>query len=165
MERQAIPLNTIDHLLWSDTKSRPAILSPTLSHLVALCNTLHKHHSLISPLRPLPHIFHNPKFPPGLNIKAFCWWTNKGLYPIGHFLSPAGSLTLKHCRKTLEMPNSEMFHKLPTSLTQFGLTGMNHLKSPHTSIGARTPWIRGGGISLIYSSLAGKVILPAYAWA
>lgn len=91
MERQAIPLNTIDYLLWCDTKSRPAIMSPTLSHSIALCSKLYSRHYLISP------------------IKALQWWTDKGLYRIGHFLSPAGPLTLSHCRKKLEMPDLELF--------------------------------------------------------
>lgn len=66
MEREAVPLNTIDYLLWSDPKRRPAIMAPTLSHSVALCSKLFIQHSLISPLKPLAHPFNNPNFPPGL---------------------------------------------------------------------------------------------------
>lgn len=109
MERKAIPHNTIDFLLWCDPKNRLAIMSPTLSHSIALCSKLYTRHSLTFTLKSLAHIFHNTNFPLGVNIQAFRWWTDKGLYRIGHFLSPAGHLTLSHCRKKLDMPETEVF--------------------------------------------------------
>lgn len=109
MERWATPLNTINFLLWCDSKQRPAIMAPTLSHSISLSSKLFTHTSIISPLRPLSHIFHNIKFPPELNIQAFRWWTDKGLYRIGHFLTKTGPLTLSYCKHKLDMPNMEQF--------------------------------------------------------
>lgn len=82
----AIPNFTIDFLLWRPPRSRPPILSLTLSHSVALCDSLHNR-NLTSKWQPLAHIFHNPQFPPGMDIKAFQWWLDKGLYRIGHFFN------------------------------------------------------------------------------
>lgn len=80
IERQAVPNFTIDYLIWLPPKSRPPILSPTLSHSLVLCDSLHKFITLTSRWQPLAHIFNNPLFLPGLNIKAFQWWLDKSLY-------------------------------------------------------------------------------------
>lgn len=77
IERQAVPHHTIDYLLWSLPRLRPAILVPTLSHTLALWDRLQKHSALTSDFRPLAHLFRNPEFPPGQNILAFKWWLNK----------------------------------------------------------------------------------------
>lgn len=84
IERQAVPLHTLDFLLWSPKKLRPPILSPTLSHSFALWDRLKSNNRLTSPTTPLQHLFHNPDFPPGLNISDFKWWLDKGMYRIGH---------------------------------------------------------------------------------
>lgn len=86
MERQAVPNYTLDYLLWCPPKSRPPILSPTLSHSIALCDVLHKSPKICSELHPLTHIFHNPLYPPGMDIRAFQRWLHKGLFRIGHLL-------------------------------------------------------------------------------
>lgn len=75
---------------------------------VALCDTLHKQCSLISYIRPLADIFHNPSFPPGMNIQAFSWWLNKGLFSYRTFNS-MGPISLGYCLSKLEMPISEKF--------------------------------------------------------
>lgn len=90
-------------------KDRPPILSPSLSHSMALCDTLYKKHYLTSPWLPLAHIFHNPQFQPGMNIEAFRWWLDKGLYRIGQFFINSGPISLKYCISKLEMPASETF--------------------------------------------------------
>lgn len=109
IERRATPLNTLDYLLWCDPKIRPAIMAPTLSHSISLSTKLFRQATLTSPLKPLSHIFHNADFPPGVNIQAFRWWTDKGLYRIAHFLTSSGSLTLSYCKNKLDMPDSERF--------------------------------------------------------
>lgn len=57
-------------------------MAPTLSQSFVLWDRVH---TLVSNFTPLDHLFHNPTFPPGLEIRAFKWWTDKGLYYIGHF--------------------------------------------------------------------------------
>lgn len=42
--------------------------------------------SLTCDIQPLNHIFHNPWFPPGIDIGAFKWRLAKGMYHIGYFL-------------------------------------------------------------------------------
>lgn len=95
-------------------KSRPPILSPTLSYSLALCDSLHKLNTITSKWQPLAHIFNNPLFPPGIDIKAFQWWLDKGLYRIGHFVNSSGSLKLAQCISKLEMPPTEKccFHQI-----------------------------------------------------
>lgn len=94
MERQSTPRHTIAYFIWCPKKSRPPILAPTLSHSMALCDALLANPTLTSELRPLTYLLHNPLFPPGLDIRAFQWWLNKGLFRLGHFLSSMGPLTL-----------------------------------------------------------------------
>lgn len=84
-------------------------MSPILSHSLALCDEISQLPSLTSEIRPLVHIFHNPQFLPGMDIKSFQWWLDKGMYHIGHYFSIAGSLSMKHCINKLELPNSERF--------------------------------------------------------
>lgn len=60
IERQATPNHTLDFLVWSPQKNRPPILSPTLSHSMTLCDSLHKRNSLTSAWHPFSHIV-----PPG----------------------------------------------------------------------------------------------------
>lgn len=87
MERQVIPRHTIDFLVWSP----PMQATNTDPHSFPLYGPLwlptQIPPALVPELRPLMHIFHNPKFPPGQDINAFQWWTNKGLFRIGHLFS------------------------------------------------------------------------------
>lgn len=108
IDKQAIPNFTIDFLNWRPPKSRPPILYPTLSHSIALCDSLHKLNSITPWWHPLSHIFHNS--PLGMDIKAFQWWLDKGLYRIGHYFNSNGPLKLSYCITKLEMPPSEKFH-------------------------------------------------------
>ena len=109
MEKAVTPGFTLDFLLWNHPRNRPPILAPTLSHSMSLCDSLHKLPSLVSHWHPLAHIFHNSRFQPGLDIVAFKWWLDKGLYRIGHFFNSNGPLTLGYCISKLEMPPSEKF--------------------------------------------------------
>lgn len=84
-------------------------MSPTLSHPLKLLDELSQIPSLTSEIFPLAHIFHNPQFLPGMDIKSFQLWLDKGMYRIGHYLSVAGPLILKHCINKLELPISERF--------------------------------------------------------
>lgn len=97
LERQAAPNFTLDYLLWCPQKRRPPILFPSLSHSYALWDCFPNVPALVSKGQPLAHIFHNPNFTPGMNIKAFRWWLDKGLYCIGHFFTAKCPLTLDHC--------------------------------------------------------------------
>lgn len=165
MERQAIPLHTIDYLAWTPHKHRPPIMAPTLSHSMALCDFLYKSPNLISELCPLAHIFNNPHFPPGQDIRAFQWWTNKGLFRIGHFLSLMGPLTADHCSRNLEMPPSERFHL--HQIRHFILS-LWTTKPKTLHITAYEQWCSGvmdqrGGISKIYASLTENIEKPSYA--
>lgn len=107
MERQAVLHHMIDYLLWCPCSQWPPIMAPMLLNTLALCDTLHKQKSLVFPLKPLAHIFHNPEFIPGLNISAFTWWLNKGMFRIGHIFTSSGPLTLNDCTYKLEMANAE----------------------------------------------------------
>lgn len=73
IERQAVPSHTLDYLLWTPSNSRPPIMAPTLSHSFRLWDSLIQNSALTSQLRPLSHIFRNPLFKPGLDIKSFQW--------------------------------------------------------------------------------------------
>lgn len=97
MERQATPNHTLDYLLWCPSKLRPPILAPTLSHSFTLWDSLREHSQLTSPIKPLSHIFHNPHFPPGIDIRVFKWWLDKGLYRIDHFFLPSDPLSKAYC--------------------------------------------------------------------
>lgn len=100
MERQAVPSHTIDYLVWVPPKNKPPILSTSLSHSMAICDTLYKSPSLVSVFRPLTHLFHNSQFPPGQDI---C------LYRIAHFMTSIDPLLASHCISKLNMPASERF--------------------------------------------------------
>lgn len=65
--------------------------------------------ALVSAFTPLDHLFHYPSFPPGMEIRAFKWWMDKGLYRIGHFYLYIGLVTMTHCINNLEMPHTEWF--------------------------------------------------------
>lgn len=84
MERQVVPSCTLDFLLWC-----PPILSPSLSHALAIWDTLRNSPSLVSQSKPLAHIFCNLEFRPGIDIRAFQWWLDKGMYRIGHYFTSA----------------------------------------------------------------------------
>lgn len=59
---------------------------PNRSHTCfSLWDNLRHHSQLTSKLESLMHLFQNPVFPPRMEIKAFSWWLNKGLFRIGHF--------------------------------------------------------------------------------
>lgn len=92
MERQTTPNHTHDYLMWCPVKAQPPMLAPTLSHSFTLWDSLRiwNHSQIVSPIRPPSHIFHNPLFPPGLDIRAFKCWLDKGLYRIGHYFLPTG---------------------------------------------------------------------------
>lgn len=156
MERQAVPLHTIDFLAWVPPKIRPPIMASTLSHSMALCDTLYKSPYLISDLHPLVHLLHNPRFPHSQDIQAFQWWTNKGLFRIGHFLSSMGPLTANHCISKLNMPPSE---RLWLHQIQHFISILWASKPDPPRITTYLKWCSGfmdqrGGISMIYASLA-----------
>lgn len=140
------------------------ILSSGLSHSISLSTRLLKQSSMASPMKPLAHIFHNAEFPPGVNIKAFKWWTDKGLYRIGHFFTTTGPITLTYCQNTLEKPDSEKFRF--TQISHFlHSIWRNNLNS--LSITPYEHWCANiqdqkGGISLIYSALMTKSDKPVY---
>lgn len=115
MERQAVPSFTIDFLLWCPPQSRPPILSPSLSQSLRIWDTLRKDPSLVSQSKPLAHIFRNPDFHPGLDIKAFQWWLDRGMYRIGNYFTSAGPISLAHCIKHLDLPISERFRYMQLS--------------------------------------------------
>lgn len=108
MEKQAIPSFMIDFLLWGPLKERSLIKVPTLSHSFALWDRLRFNTLLISKFTPLAHIFHNPDFPPGMDIRAFKWWTDKGLYHNGVLFYLSRPLLSQSSTK-LDMPPSERF--------------------------------------------------------
>lgn len=164
MECQAVPLHTIDFLIWSPAKLRPPILAPTLSHSLALCDQLHKIPSLISTLRPLTHIFHNPDFPPRINILAFSWWLNKGLLRIGNYFTSTGPISIAFCSSKLEMPPTEWFRY--TQILHF-LHSIWPNKSEPPRVTTYESWCldivdQRGGISIIYSFLASVTSKPPY---
>lgn len=67
---------------------------------------MHSNPLLISKLTPFVHI-HITDFPPGMDIRAFNWWMDKGLY---HILYHQDPLTLSNCCAKLEMPPSRRFY-------------------------------------------------------
>lgn len=149
----------MDYLLWRPLKQWPSILATSLSHSLALCDKLHKQTTLISNMRPLSHLFHNPEFPPGINMLAFCWWLNKGLFIIGHLFSLNRPFLVQYCMSKLEM----------AILEKFRFSQITHFLHTIWSIAIRyEQWCSGimdrrGGISIIYSSLAEKADNPSHA--
>lgn len=156
IERQAVPLHTLDFLLCSHKKLRPPILAPAHSHSFSLWDNLSSHPPLVSSLKPLAHLFRDPLFPPGLEIKAFRWWLKKGLYRISNFLRPLGPLTKAYCISKLDMLPSELF-----CFTQI-FNYLNKLWSSTSeghNITAYEKWCgqameQTGGISVIYRVLS-----------
>lgn len=100
---------TLDFLLWSIPKNRPPIMSPTLSHSFTMWDKLKSNPNLSSEMELLSHLFRNPKFPPGLDIKSFQWWFDKGLYCIGQFFTSRGPLSFAQCVSKLDLPQTEQF--------------------------------------------------------
>lgn len=146
---------TLDFLLWCPPKNRPPVMSPTLSHSISLWDTMRNLPSLISEIHPLAHIFHNPQFSPGMDIKAFQWWLDKGMYRIGHYFC-TGPLSFQHCKHKLDLPDSEKFkyHQIFNYLSSLW---KNKPNSPYLMDYER--WCcqktgQRGGISLIYLSFA-----------
>lgn len=156
MERQAVPNFTLDYLMWSPPNSRPPFLSPTFSHSVTLCDSLYKLNTITSAWQPLAHIFHNPQFPPGMDIKAFQWWLNKGLYRIGHYFNSKWPLKLSHCVNKLEMPPSDKFRFFQFShfLNSIRIHKPNPLRVTLYELWCSKVMDMRGGIFLIYSTLA-----------
>lgn len=94
LQQQAFLSYTTDHLLWCPFNDRPLIQSPTLSHSLVLWDRLKPNSRLITKYTPLAHIFHNPDFPLCMDLKAFKWWTDKGLYRIGIFFTHPQAIRL-----------------------------------------------------------------------
>lgn len=154
MERQAIPQYTLDFLLWCPSKARPAIMAPTLSNSLALWDSLKQNPLLISHWHLLSHIFRNPLFPPGMDIRAFQWWLDKGLYRIGHFVSAVGPLTYTHCSSRLDMPRMERFHQISHFLHSLGSSTPTPLTVTAYEMWCGQAMEQRGGITVIYRSLA-----------
>lgn len=153
IERQAVPAYTLDFLLWCPIKSRPPVMSPTLSHSFKLWDDMKHLPTLISDIRPLDHIFHNPRFSPGMDIKSFHWWLDKGMYRIGHYFSLSGLISMKHCVEKL--PDSEKFRFLQISHFLSTLRKNNSTPPEFTQY---ERWCgqaleQKGGISILYTSL------------
>lgn len=126
-------------------------MAPTVSHLFALLDHVCDNPGLVSDFSPLDHLFHNPAFPLGLDIGAFKWWTDKGLYGIGHFYTHRGPLTLSHCTANLQMPPSSSAKPPSLMANEQGCT---------KDQGSR------GGISMAYASLLTSPLKHPYmlAW-
>lgn len=154
MERQAIPSFTIDFLFWRPPKERPLIQSPTLSHSFAMWDQVRSGPLLSSTFTPLAHMFRNPDFPPGMDIKAFRWWTDKSLYCIGHFFTHRGPLTLSHCSSVLEMPPTERFsfYQIANFLRSIWPSGKPPTLTAYEQWCTKHQGSRGG-ISMLYESL------------
>lgn len=156
MERQANPHCTPDFFLWCSPKARPAVVVPTLSHSLVILDTLKSNPHLISKWHPLSHIFRNPLFPPGMNIKAFSWWLNKGMYRIGHFIHPTGPLTRTYCISKLDMPPEEHYRlrQLRNFLHKLWSSTPNPLTLTEYELWCGQATEQRGGPSVIYRSLA-----------
>lgn len=90
-----------------------------------------------------------------MDIKAFQWWLDKGLYRIGHFVNPA-SLNLAHCISKLDMPRTESFRY--RQIANF-LQSLRFSTSIPLSITDYERWCGQamelrGGIYVIYRSLS-----------
>lgn len=107
---------------------------------MALWDELKQFPSLISKCKPLAHIFNNPDFQPGLDIKAFRCWLDRGMDRIGHFFTAVGPITLAYCSKKLEIPDFERFR-----FQHIGFQNLNLLFSPHMSNGVANFGSRGAG--------------------
>lgn len=123
-----------------------------------------KRHSLTSVWRPLAHIFHKPQFPPGLNIKAFRWWLDKGLYRIGQYFNGNGPITLIYSISKLDMPPSETFryNQLLHFLRQVWKSSDTLLSVTQYELWCSSATSVRGGISLIYSALADPLEKATY---
>lgn len=69
----------------------------------ALWDKLKRSSSLVSDSTTLAHIFHNLEFSPGMEIRAFMWWLDKGMYQIGHVFTSAGPILLAYCVNCIYM--------------------------------------------------------------
>lgn len=59
---------------------------------------------------------HNPDSTPGLDIKAFKWWLDKGMYQIGHFFTPSGPISQSYGVQKLDLGAIQHFlHKIRDS--------------------------------------------------
>lgn len=96
-------------LLWLPFKDRRATLSPTLLHFLQLWDTVFKTHPFWSPLIYAAPLLKTPLFPQVGPPQQFCWWNNKGLYRIGHFIGSGGIKSAEYLRQNSDMPNSELF--------------------------------------------------------
>ena len=156
IEEQAIPNITIEDLMWSHTKKRPSILSPTLSQTLVLWDSLKNNPSLISKGRPLSNIFIDPFFTSKIDKDSFKWWHDKGLYRIGRFFSRSGPLPEQHFIDKLDLPVSEklrfsQLHDYAQSL--WDNDSISGLLTPYESK-CDQGLSRKGNISIIYNSLA-----------
>lgn len=141
-----------DFLLWCPPKSRTGIMAPTLSHsLVSLKTNLH----LISKWHPLSHLFCNPLFLPGMDIKAFSPWLNKGMYRIGHFIHPTGPITLAYYISKLQKALIREFHlrQIKHFLHKLWTCKPDPLTFTNYELWCGQAMEQRGGISVIYRSL------------
>lgn len=131
--------------MWASPKSRPPIMALTLSHSLALWDKLSKLRSITSVSKHLAHLFNNPDFPPGLNVVAFKWWLEKGLYRIGHFfllqvlsISSTASTSWSFPRQNISDFNKSYIY------TPFGQKKHSHPELQHMNYGAVRVRNRGG---------------------
>lgn len=122
----------------------------------------------MSNCKSLAHIFHNQDFCPVMHIRAFKCWLDKGMYGIGHFFTSAGPISLSHCIKHLDLPDSEQFRfkQISHYLHSIWLTKPNPPQfTPYEQWCGQVMEPRGG-ISIIYSSIAKTILKPPYmiAW-
>lgn len=102
-----------------------------------------------------------------MNILAFQWWLNKGLFTIGHFFTASGPISLGYCIGKLDVPNNEKFRlsQIMHFLHTIWADKPEPLKPNPYEQWCSDIMNQKGGFSIIYASLAERSTKPSYACA
>lgn len=128
------------------------IQTPTLSNAIKLWDDMIALPSLTSDIQLLTHILHNPHFKPGVDIKSFQWWLDKGMYRIGHYFSASGTISLKQCIDKLDLPEKFRYYQISHFLHKIWKNKPTPPESTQYKRWCGQAVEQNGGISIIYVS-------------
>uniref|UniRef100_A0A803K9R1 Reverse transcriptase zinc-binding domain-containing protein n=1 Tax=Xenopus tropicalis TaxID=8364 RepID=A0A803K9R1_XENTR len=103
---------TAEGFFWSPASSRPSAMSPCLKHTLFMWDRYAPAYNLTSPSRPAAPIIGNPLFPPGLQAKAFTWWTTNKFLRVKDLISVRGPYPMTYLIENYNLPKTEHYRAL-----------------------------------------------------
>uniref|UniRef100_A0A803KAU1 Reverse transcriptase domain-containing protein n=1 Tax=Xenopus tropicalis TaxID=8364 RepID=A0A803KAU1_XENTR len=112
LENYLVKPHTAEALFWSPAPSRSTSMSLCLKHTLSLWDRYAPVYAWVSSYTPAAPIIGNPQFLPGLQAKAFAWWTANKFTRIEHLISVRRPYPMSYLIENYELPRSEHYRAL-----------------------------------------------------